>query len=225
MTNPNLKLLDFKKYLSNCFPETILTNLSALSKSCDLYVFSGVIRDYIIDNKAKPKDLDIVVNNLKTRDVPVEFLQRFNYKKNQYGGLKILVDGINIDIWSLPDTWGIREQRLEPTPESLVRTAFFNFSAVAYDFNKEVFVHTPEFLRFINDGVLDVVYESNPLPSLCIVSSLHYSKTKHLEIADKLSVWIKEHYCEADDFQKVQENHFGRVIYSNKEISNFINNL
>lgn len=51
MTNPNLKSLEFKKYLSRCFPETILTKDMDPYNKLKLVVdwISGMTDKYALD--------------------------------------------------------------------------------------------------------------------------------------------------------------------------------
>lgn len=224
MIDPNSRKKEFKEYIHNSFPTPVVTELFELAKYCDVFVFSGIIRDFFSNSLEKPRDLDIVINNTG-HSLPERFHKFMVGRKNQFGGAKVRFHGTDIDLWALPDTWGIKREQLEPTPESLVKTAFFNFSSIVYNINEEKFIYTNEFLKFLDRKELDVVCEDNPIPSLCIVSSYYYQKTRNLSISAHLSEWIKQHYCRESDFIDIQERHFGKLLYSNDEIMNFVNNL
>ena len=197
-----------------------------MSKSSDVYVFSGIIRDFFIESKAtSPRDLDIVIGNGKRESIPIDYLRKVKYTTNQFGGVKLQDMDKVVDVWQLKDTWGIKRKNSEATPEELINTAFFNFSAVAFDYGKEKFIVSEAFANFLKNKILDIVYEDNPLPDLCIVNSLYYSQKLKCRISERLASWILSHYEKDQDFSSVQIRHFGRVVYSNLEIRKFVSKL
>ena len=86
-----------------------------------------------------------------------------NYKRNSFKGIKIKdKNGLIIDAWILHDTWGIKNKGIKnPTPESLLQTVFFNFSAIAYDLRNRKFIYDNTFVDFLKTRIIDIVYEEN----------------------------------------------------------------
>ena len=130
-------------------------------------------------------------------------------------------------MWSLQNTWGIVMDNKSLSPESLLETSFFNFSAIVYDYNNEIFIVGKPFLKFLNTHILDIVYEKNPKPELCIVNTLYYREKFGFEIGEKLSKWlVREYYSNPQlEYNIIQQNHFGKILYSKRKIINFINQL
>ena len=112
----------------------------------------------------------------------------------------------------------LQEEKKKANVNALINSAFFNFSAVAYDFNNQKFVYSEDFRKFLSLKVLDVVYEKNPNLPLCIVNTLYYSKQYELPLGTKLAKWIVEHYQPEFDYGPVQEHHWGKVVYCNEAI-------
>lgn len=233
------KSTDFKNYLRElCSMDLfLLHDIEAIAEKQDIYVFSGIIRDFFLQEKIqgrkkgsnsakdrkRPRDLDFVI----VGDFSEQIFSTGHVYQNQYGGLKLTLGNIKVDIWSLHNTWGIVQENKPLSPESLLETSFFNFSAIVYDYKNEIFVVGKPFIEFLNTHILDIVYKKNPKPELCIVNSMYYREKLGCAISKRLSKWlIKEFYANPQfDYDAIQQNHFGKIIYNKKKITNFINQL
>lgn len=196
--------------------------LNNLTRNDHVYIFSGIIRDFLTGDFDGVRDFDCVLlnGNIKNTEV-LHYLRGSTYSLNSFGGLKIYRPRKIIDIWRMADTWGIRKQGLETTPESLIKSVFFNFSAIVYDFNNKKFIFDDYFCRFLATRTMDVVYSENPNIPLCLVNVLFYSQKNGYSISSKLIRWIKMHYDSSMDFTRIQENHFGDKIFENDYIRKF----
>lgn len=145
--------------------------LNILSNHDHVYVLSGVIRDFLTGNYDGSRDFDIVLRHGNFRDYEImRFLRKSERNKNSFGGVKIRHFNEIVDIWKMSDTWGLKKQNLELTPESLINTVFFNFSAIVYDFNNRKFIFDDRFCRFLQTHTMDVVYPENPNIPLCLAN-------------------------------------------------------
>ena len=226
----------FKSYLRElCSMDMfLLHDIEKLAQEQEVYVFSGIIRDFFLGmpntkhkfnkkSKHNLRDLDFVLEG----DCKAEMFSAGNVLVNQYGGLKLQWGNVTVDVWSIEETWGIIEEGMPITPQSLLETSFFNFSAIVYDYNNEKFLVGNQFLNFLNTNTLDVVYEKNPKPELCIVNTIYYTEKLRCRIGQRLSRWIINQYESNPtmDYDIVQQRHFGKVLYDKKKISQFVANL
>ncbi len=112
MSNQNLKdtrqnIIDrgnaFQNYIEVfVLHESAKRLLDALSRHCDVYIFSGVIRDYFLERSGDSRDLDIVVNTDLSLSHFIKLISRYaKVRVNSFGGLKIKFDDFNYDIWYL----------------------------------------------------------------------------------------------------------------------------
>ena len=81
--------------------------IDEISKHSSVYIFSGIIRDFLTGVIDTVRDCDIVINRSPEFKIPVALLRKARYKRNQFGGLKIMSDDMSLDVWFLEDTWGI----------------------------------------------------------------------------------------------------------------------
>ena len=197
--------------------------LKVLSSHDNVYVLSGVIRDFLTGDYEGARDFDIVLQHGNFKDFDVlRFLRKSERSKNSFGGVKIRHYNEVVDIWRMSDTWGLKRQNHELTPEALINTVFFNFSAIVYDLNNRKFIFDDRFCRFLQTHTMDVVYPENPNIPLCLVNIYHYRKKYGYHVSEQMARWIKAHYHEEYDLEAVQERHFGTVLYSNDLIKNYI---
>lgn len=216
----------FYNYLRNKVLGTYSSYLDDIAKKTEVYVFSGIIRDFFVQNdRFKKRDLDLVVI-----DYPEGFLDSFksdvhfiSVSFNKFGGIKLVMEDLIIDIWRLRDTWGIKKMKLDTKDAlSLIKTTFFNFSSIVFDYNEKKFLHDKKFDEFLENRTMDVVFSRNLDDTCCIVSTLHYKKEFDFGVSDRLARWLRDKYNPKMDFDGVQIRRFGEVEFSPEEIREFI---
>lgn len=213
----------FRSYLKEKLPKDIWSLITAISQDADVYVFSGVIRNFFIEDE-QIRDLDLVLN----KEIEIERrFEKYQIAKNSYGGYKITVGDLNIDLWYLMDTWTVKTQGMFNfyLAEYVSRTAFFNFSAIVYSIGANEFYYTNEFVNFLKDNKIDVVNEMNPNYPLSIVNSFYYSDKYGFPIGKRLKQLIVNVYEVDMDFEKVQQKHFGKIMYYNSQVEKRIMEL
>lgn len=197
-----------------------------LSSKYNIYVFSGTIRNFFIGIPST-RDLDLVVDIDSPTNIPIGLLfdrlrHKTEIKKNKFGGLKYRSRGCDIDIWNMIDTWGLkRKDNRHPSPRALINTAFFNCSAIVFDYNAERFIFDKSFIDFLRNQRLEVVYKDNPYPESCIVNSFHYAIEYGVTIGDSLKRWIAKHGKAGMDYEIPQKKRYGKVLYSQHLIAAF----
>jgi hypothetical protein len=152
-----------------------------------------------------------------------EYFKDFKFKKNSFGGYKIDFHGINLDIWFLEDTWVIKKFpdifTKTPLVYNLPDTPFFNFQSVIYLFDENKFIYNNAFVEFLENRIVDIVFEKNYLSDLCIINSFYYTDTINIQMSDKLAKYLLANYDYYTDYDKIQLKHFGYIPYT-KEILN-----
>lgn len=211
----------FIQYLNRNIESGVITKINELLEYSDVYLFSGVIRDFFLE-KNKVRDIDIVLSS----KCPIEEIFKESIiSQNSFGGYKITTESITIDIWYLHESWAFKHQRTLDfeLEKQIASTAFFNFSAVIFDLKNKCFNYTIHFLRFLRDREIDVVFEPNQNKKLCVVNTFYYADKFNLKISSKLKRYIIQIYRgDLKEFSNVQIKHFGRVLYSDATIKNRI---
>jgi hypothetical protein len=186
--NSNIQIL----YAVNKHLELLLNNKSTfqslfkkITKHGDVLLFGGAIRDILADKT--PRDYDFVVTFRSS--FLEEILASFEFRKNRFGGYKLVLDGIKIDIWSIDDTWAFRNKLISSSPENLTKTVFLNIDSIAVNLCRGN-VYAKRYREAIEKNLLDIVLEKNPFPELCVLRALIFKCTNNINISKNLREFI-----------------------------------
>lgn len=194
---------------------TINKVLEQLQTLGDSVILGGAVRDYKLGKQ--PRDIDIVV------DCPtgkLNVLRDYEGKRNNFGGYKVVINKVEFDIWSLESTWALKndskfEKKLDVIPE----TVFFNMDAIIY------YMHTGQvvdkgFSQAMESRTLDIVYEPNPYPYLCVSKALIALDKYDMKPSERLRDFIGSQegrgYGESN-FIKYQNVNYGVPLFNYKE--------
>ena len=233
----NTQANTFNDYLADRFPKFAKQIINVLlEEKNDVFLFSGVIRDYFLykdkSSNFNVRDIDIVVSDIDK--FHSTFKNKIQYKKNSFGGLKLYFNDINIDVWQANLTWGLKNipQKNRNTPniiDILPQTVFFNCSSILFDFQNKKFIENDDssFQLFLDSRTLDIVLEENPLPELCVLNTIYYTKKYNLNISSKLADYVKDKFSkiEKDRFLYIQMKHFNQIILEINELDNAVKEL
>lgn len=207
----------FELYLNEHINSDILSIIKRIDQETSVYLFSGVIRSFFLKD-TEIRDIDIILED----EIDVaEYFKEFPISRNSFGGYKILLKNIKVDLWILDKSWALQYQLTlnYDLKRYIPLTAFFNFSAIIYSFRYKTFYPTNHFLRFLRDKKIDIVYQPNSNYELCVLNSIYYSEKLGLGLKPRLvrlvSSWVKNLNS---DFQEVQLKHFGKILYSRGDI-------
>lgn len=220
------KNLEFAAHLKSLFIYEDHGKLWDLICECDAFVFGGAIKDFIVDKIKIHRDIDIVVEKISNE--LLEYITRISYEQNRFNGYKLKIGNLAIDLWEIDKTWAFRNGVWDNKPlrESLPSTVFFNATAVIFSLKELKFHYDDKFIDFLNNRILDIVYEQNPSPGFCIVKTYDYCTRYMVELSDRLKEYIvKEFDKNVDKLIEIQKQHYGVVLYSLEELRSFKDNL
>lgn len=197
--------------------------LEDIMAQTNVYVFSGVIRDYFLQRKQNMRDIDLVMEHeVDWMAIYRKYRDRIKVRINSYGGFKVQVGNLHADVWTMQRTWGLVHKGVAATPQNLIRTAFFNFSAVLYSLNRRRFYLHKAFAQFLVNREIGILYKENPNVPLCIVNTLYYYNELGMSLSTELCRWIAEHYSLFDDYSAPQIAHWNFVRYSHEDVFAFV---
>ena len=201
----------FKAYIDAVLPSgKVRELLDILAEQCDVYVFGGVIRNFLLGYPFH-RDIDLVVYAKEKITLPIELLH----------GVKLTLPHITIDVWGLDRTWGVLQVGGNPTPNTLIRTVFFNFSAIVFDYKKQRFIYSDDFLKFYKTKTMDLVYERNPYPTACVVNTCYYAQEYNFSIGKRLRTWISKQGL-GNDVETQQVRRYGEVKFKEPIVNAFV---
>lgn len=214
----------FLHYLRDeVFNPVSLELLAEIMEKTGVYIFSGVTRDYFLGCRSSVRDIDVVVErDIDWLEIYRKYHRRISVKINSYGGFKVNIGNLSVDVWTMQRTWGLMHKGIAVTPRNLIRTAFFNFSAILYSLNRRRFYIHRSFADFLRNRKIGLLYKENPNVPLCIVNSIYYSERLQMPVTPELARWIVSHYSIFDNYNAPQLAHWGVVRYSSRDIHLFV---
>lgn len=231
--NLNNKNLDFKKYFHTILNESVESFIIELNQTFDTFLFSGILRNYFLGIYEYPRDLDIIIRNKEHSEYLIAILQKYgNYYINSFGGYKLIIGGLPIDIWFVENTWAIKNNIIninhyKSFEIAILNSTFFNFSSILYDFKKNKFIYNSIFENFIINKEIDIVLVNNPSEALCVINIIYYAKKYRLSLSKKTKFFFinkLKNYTE-DYYDSVQIKHFGYILFNYKKLLTFKNML
>lgn len=205
MVNLNTTKLNlaFKQYLYRNVPQLKEFQKHLLNEFENAYIFSGVIRDFFMGEKEFSKDIDIVYYNssldLYQNDAKViDICKLMNLKfervdGDSYSNTTLKFDNaIFCDVFSLTDAITIRgEAESKKNIKTLIDSAFFNFSNIAYDLSNERFIYGKWFEEFLKCGVVDKIGHNFFSPYLQLAKTIAFiHKHPDFTLGDRLKTYF-----------------------------------
>jgi hypothetical protein len=194
-------------------------------------VFGGLPRDLVSGiGTSKIRDIDIVVHGVSPEDL-ADACAPWIRRRTRFGGLHLKVGDWPVDIWRLEDTWALRRNSLPLSLSQLPKTTFLTSESIAVSLHTQVGqerkVFAERFFESIASRVVDINYESNPYPELCVVRSLVTAFRLNVAIAPDLCVYIANVGAgmSRTDLEAVQLSHYGGVRYPGATLASCISRI
>lgn len=193
----------------NCEPE-VRALFEVLDGIGEFVLIGGAIRDWATGQL--PRDIDVVVAG--DAEALAEGIATLSPRRNRFGGWKLNVSGVELDLWALSNNWAHR-RGLAPNGglETLSETAFLNIDCGVY-FPQSGKLLAQRLAVGLERRELALVLPSNPFPALCaarvLVTMQHYS----LVPEESLRAWMRATLQDAaarDEFEAVQLAHYGAI--------------
>ena len=199
--------------------------IEEISNVGELLFFGGSIRDICVfpDRPPMPRDFDIAIK-FKDKASFERLINKYEYRKNRFGGYKFKIANMEFDIWDLENTWAFRYTDLLPSEENLAKSVYLSIDGIVYNYNKSR-LYDDIFRNTIKENILDITLEENPQVELNLLRALVFKKKYSLGFSNKLkkvfNVYLK------DDSEKLIESlfelqsaHYKADYFSKEQIKN-----
>jgi hypothetical protein len=192
-------------------------------------IFGGVLRDLFVYGASEtPRDVDVVILGASLSEFEHAF-QDLIYEKTRFGGLRLRTKDWLIDIWRLGDTWAFREHLVPDVSfAQLVRTTFLNVEAIAAEIfttqGKQRRIYSHGFLEAVKRRVVDINFEPNPFPALCVVRSLITAIKLNFSMSRRLAEYIVLHGIQTpnETLMQAQESHYGKIPIGSSRMAEYL---
>jgi hypothetical protein len=197
-------------------------------------LFGGTLRDLMLYGVSRPpRDVDIVVDG-PTADELARAFADLGSRRTRFGGLHLQFEGWTFDVWPLSETWAFRHLD-QPASErdfaSLPKTTFLNLEAVAVELApsraKMRRVYTNGFFEALANRRLEINFEDNPFPALCVVRTLTTAAGLQFSMGPRLSRYLV-HYgrlFSGEELAQIQMNHYGWCRFTASQFEIWLNTI
>jgi len=191
----------------------------------DAYVVGGTIRDVVLGPRIVgpaayyPRDIDIIVIGVTHDEIRKKFEPVYR-RSTRFGGLH-LVDqkpgGLKVlfDVWALDQTWAFKVQPVAVDISSFPLMPFLNLDTAAIEIQsrpgKARNFFENGFIDAINRRTLEINFEANPYPAICMVRALIMAAKLQFAIGPNLLEYIlrQERTTSIDRLMTAQRSHYG----------------
>lgn len=161
------------------------------------YAFGGFARGvYLSGAETIVKDIDLVFDESNYERFTACFAASIK-KINRFGGANLQLGGVDVDAWSLENTWAFRHGYFDqPSFVTLPRTTYLSADAIVVqlwpDTGRPRKVFAKGFFETFERGLLDVNFDPNPFPELTVVRTLVAAKRNCFSLAPALARSTKD---------------------------------
>lgn len=204
--------------------------LDELEKRGDIILIGGAIRDIILKN-SEPRDIDIIID---TND-ELRFLEK-SFKKvdrNRFGGYKIHLNEIVVDVWSIQNHWAFREKILEKSFINIKYSTLLNYDSILLNLTKnigcvEIFNEMAKSF-YLDFTLSERDVNKNPTKAINIVRMLIIRDEWGLKFSDNVQRyivnWILESKQPVEELWIAQKKHYrDNIRLSKKNLFEIVEN-
>jgi len=207
------------------------------ARGWNTYLVGGVLRDLLLAPvKTWPRDIDFIVDGPSQGELDREFGDLVA-RRTRFGGLHLVKTvvlplstyAVHFDTWCLQDTWALRTLNEAPTIENFLRTPFLNIDCIAARLDPAGLpeLYVDHFFDAIDSQTLEVNFQPNPFPLVCLVRALILSVQLQFGIGPRLARFACEYAARAslDDLMGAQTSHYGIVRVEREELSDWLRSI
>lgn len=187
----------------------------------DVAIFGGMLRDFARGyEQSFNSDIDLVVD--ATPERLESFLMDYKVQRNRFGGYRLHGRDTQFDVWTLHNTWAIREGHVQACGlNDLINTTFFDCDAIVYVVHsKEIYCHS-NFVENINKRTVDILLKDNPNLLGAVARTLRALVEWRAELGPELTKFLAkslDDHC-LYEIEKAQVRTYGRVAVDKDELT------
>lgn len=181
----------------------------------DIVAFGGVPRDIIFFDNKNIRDIDLVVTQINNQMIGA-IVKHLKYRKTRFGGFKCNINKMPVDIWALNETWAFKQKQFKYNVkfENLPKTVFLSIDALILNLRTKELIDY-NFKKNYEKKVIDIIFEPNPFPTLCIIRAYKYSNKYNFKFSERLKEYISNYfnntYNPLSELTKMYKSHYGKL--------------
>ncbi len=127
-----------------------------------VYIVCGYIRDIVFNKRSR--DLDVIINISYKEMEDIMKSSNVNYITNRLNGIKIALNDMDIDLWSIENNWAFETNTVVKNEDyvldSLANGCFYNYDTLVLNMLTKK-LNVRHFNKFIITNKLDIIQKNN----------------------------------------------------------------
>lgn len=176
----------------------VLNLMKDIERSHYIYMMGGAVRNYI-ENDYKfsienmPKDFDFVIDYKKGKSLREILSNRqIRYSRNRFGGYKIQIKEIKIDIWELKETWAFKNSSMVANYANLENSVFLNVDGIVYDFYRDAY-YKKAYDEAERSRKISIVFRQEPYENINAVRAISYARRYKMKYSNQVNKMIEKY--------------------------------
>lgn len=180
------------------------------------YVVGGFFRDFL--SVKNSRDIDIIVDITNLQLVEIIEKSRLNYRINRQGGIKLKLQKIELDIWSIENNWAFRNNLVKLNEDdklhSIAKGCFYNYDSLVINLHN--FSYNLRYYKdYINSNELNIlqvnsIYKNiNPSVEANILRAFYIKNKFKSSFSDNTSYYLQK---KLGNIQDTHNNVLQRLI-------------
>lgn len=196
------------------------------------FLCGGAVRDILLHgHKSVPRDLDIILAYPSENKVE-SLLKTYKSRRTKFGGISLKVLDWNLDIWPLMETWAFKEQLVRGICfANFPKTTFLNIDAIVIELftkrGRTRKIYSKGFFKAILNKTLDINFEENPYPAVCIVKSLASALRLRFRLSRRLAEYVVKHSerIDAEELADIYRKRYQSSMLSAEKFNFYVHTI
>ncbi|MCD0479004.1 hypothetical protein LPB90_11085 [Chryseobacterium sp. LC2016-29] len=156
-----------------------------------IYAVGGFFRDFL--NYKNSRDIDLIIDIDNTTLLDIIKNHEIDYTINRHNGIKLKINKIEIDLWSIYDNWAFKNKLVKLNEKdkllSIAKGCFYNYDSLVINLNN--FSYNLQFYSdFINNQTLNIIQKKaiyktlNPTIEANIIRAFYLKNKIHIDFSE-----------------------------------------
>lgn len=170
---------------------------SILLQNGTAFIIGGFLRDIANDEKSRDIDVMFSVSAHEIQQVIIE--SHLNYTVNRFGGVKILSNNFQFDLWSIDNNWYFKEKLIKTKKlnnvDNIASGLFYNYDSLVIDI-QSLKMSVRYYNRCVKKNVLDInrknkdYKKQNPTVEANIIRAFFLKEQFNLSFSDDCADYL-----------------------------------
>lgn len=165
------------------------------------YIVGGFFRDFLKSNTSRDVDIIVDLDDIKLLDILNDL--NCNFSQNRHGGIKLQLNSIGVDLWSLENNWAFKNNLVKLNESdklnSIAKGCFYNYDSLVINLHNYNY-NIKNFNNFIASNKLDILQKSpiyknlNPTVEANIIRAFSIKQKFNIIFSEQLIEYIAKKY-------------------------------